>query len=236
MICNICGNQSFVDFNNRKGVRCEKCNSLERTRLFWMYLNNIKLDSSKAKILHIAPEQGIYNVFSRKFGKENYIVADLFPEKYSFAENCVRMDLCDLDNEKSEEFDLIIHCHVLEHIPCNIAYTLFHLHRMLKKDGLHICIIPFMSGNYDECFQGISREERIRRFGQHDHVRRFGRDDLSSHLGSILNLPKKFDARENFSVKSLTAANIPEREWSGFGTSTVLQLRKRDMKFFLDYY
>ncbi|MDB3887360.1 hypothetical protein N9344_00235 [bacterium] len=197
-----------------------------------MYIDNLVLPENP-KILHIAPEPGIYKAVANKFKSPNYVVADLFPENFSFVKNCKTIDLTNLDNELTGEYDLIMHCHVMEHIPCNIAYTLYHLHRMLKTNGKHVCIIPFMGGFYDECFQVISDKERIRRFGQNDHVRRFGREDINMHLGKIINVPNQFDARETFSESVLKDANIPEKEWTGFGTSTVLLLNRLDMKFLL---
>jgi hypothetical protein len=118
----------------------------------------------------------------------------------------------------------------MEHIPCNIAYTLFHLHRMMKAGGRHVCVIPFLPGKYDECFQDIPERERIRRFGQHDHVRRFGIDDVDRHLGAIVDLPSEFDALNRFGEERLRIANIPEGAWRGFSIHTVLELKKDDFK------
>ena len=216
--------------NTRPRVRCSKCDSLERTRLLWLYIQKLNISKS-AKILHLAPEKGIYDALSSQVEKENYVVADIDPNRYLFANNCTRIDLCDLDSQPSFEYDLILHSHVLEHTPCNIAYTLFQLHRMLKEDGLHVCIIPFMEGRYDECFGDIGEKERKRRFGQFDHVRRFGRDDIYAHLGKLINIPKKFDATDDFSEEILRSANIPENHWKGFHIGTVLVLNKYDMKF-----
>jgi len=232
MKCNLCGNEVFLDMNTRKHVQCKECGSLERTRLLWMYLQKLKI-RRESKILHLAPEQGLYKALSKCVNKHNYIVADINPKQYKFAEKCVSIDLCDLDREPSFQYDLILHSHVLEHTPCNIAYTLFHLHRMLKKDGLHICVIPFMGGKYDECFQDLSDEERARRFGQNDHVRRFGREDINSHLGKLINLPYNFDATQDFNIETLQAANIPENQWRGFHGSTVLCLKRDDMKLMM---
>ncbi len=229
MRCNLCQNDIFIDMNNRKKVRCKKCGSLERTRLFWMYLQKLKIEKNH-KVLHLAPDRGIYEVLSKLVDSENYVVADIDPKRYPFADRCLKIDLCNLDRQPSREFDLIIHLHVLEHTPCNIAYTLFHLHRMLKENGHHICVIPFLSGKYDECYQELSNEERCRRFGQFDHVRRFGNEDINSHLGKLLNIPREFDATEDFDIQELQAANIPKGHWRGFNTSTVLNLRRRDMK------
>lgn len=228
MTCNICGCDEFLDMNSRKSVRCKKCGSLERTRLLWLYLQRLEI-SKNTRILHLAPERGLYDRIKTLTDKSNYVVADINPKAYSFAPECKKIDLCDLEDWPSFEFDLIIHSHVLEHVPCNIAYTLFHLHRMLSNNGTHLCIIPFMPGKYDECFQDIGDHERIRRFGQNDHVRRFGSDDIHAHLGKLLKLPSKFDATEDFSPKTLIEANIPENHWRGFHIGTVLSLKRQDM-------
>jgi phosphoglycolate phosphatase len=227
--CNICGNQSFIDFGKRVNVRCAKCDSVERTRLLWMYIDSLNLNKN-SKVLHIAPEPGIYNRLSKVLSKNNYVVADPSPEFFDFAKDCVKIDLCYLDQEKSMKYDLIIHSHVLSYVPCNIAYPLFHFHRMLKKNGTHICIIPFLAGKYDECFQNIGDKEKIRRFGQPKVVRKFGKDDIESHIGSILDLPLLFDARNDFSETLLKKANIPQEHWTGFQTSTVFMLKKGDFR------
>lgn len=230
MRCNICGNEVFLDMGPRQKVRCQKCGSLERTRLLWLYLQDLRIGRD-TKILHIAPERGIYKALADRVSKENYITADIDPQGYPFAHNCVKIDLCDLNDEPSFKYDLIIHSHVLEHTPCNIAYTLFHLHRMLKQDGRHVCIIPFMSGKYDECFQEIGDKERTRRFGQRDHIRRFGVQDIPSHLGKLLDIPETFDATKHFSEDTLREVNIPENHWKGFHIGTVLSLKRHEMKF-----
>lgn len=228
MICNLCGSNEFIDMNSRKNVRCKKCDSLERTRLLWLYIQRYKI-THKTKILHLAPEKGIYDQLSKIIPNSKYVVADLDPKRYKFAKNCQKIDLCNLDDQKSNQFDFIIHSHVMEHIPCNVAYTLFHLHRMLKKRGRHMCIIPFMNGSYDESYnEKLTDEERTKRFGQFDHVRRFGKEDVHKHVGSIIKIPASFDATLHFSPDVLKSYNIPENHWKGLGIGTVLDLSKKD--------
>lgn len=229
MKCNICGTTSFIDMKVRIAVKCAKCGSLERTRLMYLYIQRMKI-KKEHKILHIAPERSIYNLLKKKVDKGNYVVGDINLEKYFWLDNIIKVDLCDLDDFPSLHYDLIIHSHVLEHTPCNIAYTLFHLHRMLTENGLHFCVIPFMDGWYDECFKDIGDDERKRRFGQHDHVRLFGNKDIPLHLGKLINMPDYYDVTEDFAVEELRAANIPEDHWRGFHIGTILKLKKYDMK------
>lgn len=228
MKCNICGSRDFVDMGNRLRVRCQSCGSLERTRLLYLFFESLGL-SGNLRILHIAPEKGLYHKIKSLPGIE-YVAADIEPARFTFADDCQYIDLTKMEEWPSDHFDLILHSHVIEHIPCSLAYPMFHLHRILKKDGVHLCIIPFMGGKYDETFAEIGDQERTRRFGQHDHVRRLGRDDLSSHLGAIVNLPDSFDATSNFTPEQLLEANIPENHWRGFHIGTVLMLKKSDYR------
>jgi len=225
MRCNICGSTEFVDMNSRKGVRCKKCGSLERTRLLYLYIQKLNF-TSVPRILHIAPERGLSEKLYELAG-ENYISADISME-YEWCRNFRQIDLTELDEIPSNSYDLIVHSHVLEHIPCNIAYTLFHLHRILKPAGVHLCVIPFTGEYWDECFAEIGEKERKRRFGQEDHVRRFGRKDLSKSLGKIIRLPEEVDLLQEFTEAELKEANIPEGYWRGFSMTTVLKLRKED--------
>lgn len=227
--CNVCGHDEFIDMNTRKGVRCAVCGSLERTRLVWLYLQKLDLQRD-ARILHLAPEKGLHDALVKRVEEGNYRQGDINPKLYPFASNISKVDLCDLDHMPSGEYDLILHSHVLEHTPCNIAYTLYHLHRMLKEDGHHVFIVPFMPGRYDECFQEIGDAERTRRFGQFDHVRMFGTEDIPAHLGSLLEMAPEFDATRDFPESALREANIPESNWRGYHPGTVMMFGKYDMK------
>jgi phosphoglycolate phosphatase len=200
---------------------------LERTRLIQMYLASIPI-SPETRILHMAPERGLFNYLNEKTQGKRYVTADFFPKLFPFAGKCQHIDLCNLDEWKTGAFDLIIHSHVLEHTPCNIAYTMFHLDRILAPGGRQICVIPFMPGSWDESFSEMPDAERISRFGQNDHVRRFGRDDLQPSLGKIMRVPETFDAEADLGRELLISHNIPESEWRGFHGSTILIFKKGD--------
>lgn len=229
MQCNICGGDTFATLKDRGAVRCNTCMSLERTRMLWMHIERLGVRRGW-KVLHLAPERGIYTRLLHMLDPKDYTVADFVPSDYPFVRDCVQIDLTAMEDWPSNKFDLIVHSHVIEHIPATLAYPIFHLHRMLKRRGTHLCVIPFLPGAYDECFAQIGPGERVRRFGQDDHVRRLGTDDLQAHLGRILDLPEMPDARALFGEEALRAANIPESNWTGYHIGTVLALRKQDYK------
>jgi len=225
--CNLCGGGRFEDFNGRKRARCAGCGSLERTRLLALYLEKKPL-GPESRVLHIAPELGLYRYLRTRVAPSNYLAADFTPSRYSYVSDCRRINLCQLDNWASEQFDLIVHSHVLEHVRCTLAYCLYHLHRMLAVNGRHVFVVPFMSGLYEECFDMSDREKNIRRFGQYDHVRRISVEDRSSHLGQLVRLPERFDAEADLGHGILDECNIPARYRSGFHGATVLDLAKND--------
>jgi phosphoglycolate phosphatase len=210
-------------------ARCIKCQSVERTRLLWKYLEKEAALAPGVRVLHLAPEPGLYAAIGKRVATDDYHVADIDPDRFTFASNMRRIDLCDLDALPDNHYDLILHSHVLEHVPCTLAYPLFHLHRSLKETGRHVFVVPFMRGGYDECFAEIGDAERIRRFGQNDHVRKFGLDDVDRHLGALLEIDKDYDATRDFTEEELLEANIPREAWKGLSAHTVIMVRKYDM-------
>lgn len=228
MTCNICGNGKFVRMNARKAVRCSKCSSLERTRLMALFIQKFDLVNENSKILHIAPEKGLAD-YLYGIAKEGCCFADLFPANYPFAKGIQKLDLCqDLDAIPDHTYDLIIHSHVLEHLPCNYTYVLYHMHRILKESGRIICSIPVIHGFYDCCSSPeLTDEQRKERFGQNDHIRKFGRDDLNMTLGKVYNLGE-YDVTTIFSKEELLTYNIPENCWKYYTPGSVLCLSKTD--------
>jgi phosphoglycolate phosphatase len=187
--------------------------------------------NDRSRVLHFAPERGLWSLLSKVVAPENYHTADIDPARYKFAGHVKRIDLCDLCGVAPDNYyDLILDVHVMEHVHCNIAHTFYHLHRSLTPEGLHLCAVPFCAGYYEETFYEIGDAERDRRFGQNDHVRRFGRRDIDQSLGSILHFDKEFDATRDFSPERLTEANIPPSSWRGLTPDTILHLRKYDMR------
>jgi hypothetical protein len=226
--CNICKCTEFEDFRGRPRARCTQCGALERTRLLAMHLEQLTLPPA-ARILHVAPEESISRMMCSLHDVAEYTAADFDPEAYAFTD-CRKIDLCDLEHWPSNHFDLVLHSHVLEHTKCNIAYSLFHIHRMLKPGGRHVFLLPFTSGHFEESFEEISPGERQRRFGQWDHVRKFGVDDIENHLGKILTLPETVDAEACYGRSVLEGAAIPERLWNGLHGSSVIDVGKDDYR------
>lgn len=155
----------------RENVLAPGTLSLERHRLFWLYLKReTTFFSQPHSVLHFAPEQAFYKRF-RKLKHLNYTTTDL---NSPLAD--VKADICALPFE-NESFDVIICNHVLEHIP-NDTKAMQELYRILSPGGMAILQVPY-DADRKTTFEDNSitdPKERAKIFGQYDHVRIYGMD------------------------------------------------------------
>lgn len=185
--CNICGQSEFKSFGQipRENAQCMKCGSLERHRAIHYVLNEKKLLRPELRgnkrCLHLAPEKVTYNYIHSIFGS-GYITSDLTPEKYPHAK-CLKFSLPnDFLKFPNEYFYLILHNHVLEHIPGKYTEHIDQFHRVLEKGGAMVFTFPdayIMKGIVESIEGGeklSSDRERLEKFGQHDHYKWLGLD------------------------------------------------------------
>lgn len=224
--CNVCGSSDFTDVNGRKAVLCANCGSYERTRLMKMYIENLGLPP-ESRVLHLAPERGLSEWLRKTFS--DYVPADYDLERYSHIPGIRKVDLCQREYDLPGKFDLILHSHVIEHLPCAYAVVLIRLHKMLNPGGHHLFSIPIYGACYEESLAPLSHEEATRRFGQFDHVRRFSPRDIDLTIGSIFDIPKEYRLKERFSVERLRTAAIPESAWDGYTGDSVFSLRPANL-------
>lgn len=229
MRCNLCGSEEFRDLPGRPNAICEGCHSYERTRILGLMLRKFEALGKDTKILHFAPENGLADYIEDRIGPENYHMRDIDPSRYR--RGVEKFDLCkDIESLPEEYYDIIIHNHVIEHVPCNSTVVLQRLHRALTPAGSHYFSVPIYGDRYESAFADIGDDERTRRFGQFDHVRRFGINDLDLTLGMVFALPKANDLTTQFDPKALEDAAIPREVWSGFSGHTVFRMTKGDLK------
>ena len=157
----------------RENVLSPSTLSLERHRLFWLYLQNetdFFTSKAKKKVLHFAPEQEFYKRF-KKQKNIAYTTTDLVSPLAD-----VKADICNLPFEDNA-FDIIFCNHVLEHISDDTK-AMKELFRVLKPGGMGIFQIP-QDINRTVTFKNDSvtnQKERAKIFGQYDHVRIYGLD------------------------------------------------------------
>ena len=155
----------------RENVLAPGTLSLERHRLFWLYLKNeTTFFSAPLRVLHFAPEQA----FVQKFKKQKNLTYTTTDLNSPIAD--VKADICDLPF-KDNSFDFIICNHVLEHIPDDTK-AMQELYRVLAPSGTAIVQVPYDTKR-EITFEDntiTDQSERTRIFGQYDHLRVFGMD------------------------------------------------------------
>ena len=173
--CPICG-KTFKKFlpagvEKRDNAVCPGCDSFERHRLLWLYMQSKLSYSDKGiRLLHFAPEDCLKEKFS-KLNNIKYITTDLQESRVSLNSDVQKLPF------KDNLFDIVICSHVLEHVPDD-KKGMQEILRVLKKNGWAILQVP-LNVNLEVTYEDpsiISPLERLKHFGQEDHVRIYGRD------------------------------------------------------------
>lgn len=183
------------------------------------------------KVLHCAPEKMIGEYICDIVGADNYTAVDYSPELYERPFEVKKIDLVtDAEKLLSKSYDLILHSHVMEHLPCDYTHIMWHLHRAIKDDGHHVFALPIIKDRRHECdFSDLSERERKRRFGHPHHFHNIGSADLGTILGKVFSYPD-YDLTASYTPEILRSINVPEAEWRGFSPSSFFILGKGDLK------
>lgn len=219
VFCPIC-KSSFKFFasggmDNRLNSRCYKCNSLERHRLLYLYMNeklNFFNTNKNFKLLHFAPEKFFYDAFL-DMPSIDYIPCDLFPEMYNYkgSKKILKVDMTNI-NYPDNTFDFILHNQVLEHI-VDDKLAMQELYRVMKKGGSGIFQVPidYNRAKTYEDFSITTPEGRKEAFGQHDHVRWYGRD-YKQRLESVGFIVEVDDFVTKYSEEELAKYGLTPNE------------------------
>lgn len=154
----------------RQNSRCPKCDSLERHRLLYLYLNNkTTFLFEHLKILEVGPSY-CTSKFFRSLPNIEHISIDLVSPIAM-----IKMDLTNLQFE-DETFNCIICYHVLEHIRDDLL-AMREIFRVLKPGGWTLIQVP-IDINRAETFENFTVSEKNYEtiFGKSDHVRIYGLD------------------------------------------------------------
>lgn len=220
--CPFCACTRFEQYRGVPNTRCQRCKSSERTRVVKLFLDRYVQPSHGQSVLHLAPEPELSTYLAKIVGK-GYEAADLDPKRYSarIGTSVKRLDLCKVASElPSDHYDLVLHNHVLEHVPCNATWVVQNLHRAVKSGGAHVFSVPILAGYYAEDLDPqMTNDERQVRFGQHDHMRRFGREDFYLTFGTLFEIPDPYSLTDFFSEDALVTANVRKSQWTYSGSS-----------------
>ena len=165
--CGYRGRFETVGHPPRYGSLCPACGSLERHRLIVLADKQEEFFTGK-EILHFAPEPIVSRIVNGR--AKRYVSADLIPGRADCSLNIERID------QPDKSWDVVICCHVLEHVEDRMA--LAELHRILRHGAKLLVMVPMIEG-WAETYENdgiISKQDRQRHFGQFDHVRYYGKD------------------------------------------------------------
>jgi SAM-dependent methyltransferase len=169
--CSCCGYIGrFKAFGSppRYDAQCTNCGALERHRLFVLVSETLTLFSRPKDVLHLAPEQPVRAYLHSR--ARTYVTADRSGVDVDRRENIEALSF------ENGRFDVVVCSHVLEHV--DDAKALRELHRILRTDGLLVCMVPIIEG-WDRTYENpgiVTPFERTLHFGQSDHLRFYGRD------------------------------------------------------------
>lgn len=188
LLCNICKSKDFQDFGAvpRTNALCLGCGSLERHRAMYHVLQEKGLISGYKRCLqrclHLAPERSLFGCLLEVYGA-GYLAVDANPNRYCDYVKCVRMHLPECFMQFPDDyFSLIVHNHVLEHIPGLYVQHIHEFHRILTDDGCMLFTIPDAhvlnkKRHTLELGEALGSDElRTQVHGQHDHYKTFGGD------------------------------------------------------------
>lgn len=200
-------NSGIVGAGYRSNAVCPRCLSSDRERLVYLYLRTRKpyVFTNTLRVLHVAPEKSLANIFSRQKNIE-YLTVDL--ELPSAKE---RMDITDIRYDDNE-FDIIICNHVLEHIPADTK-AMSELFRVMKPGGFGILQVPIsytIAKTYEDP-NITSDEDRIKYYGQADHVRLYGVDYFDRLAGVGFGY-ETIDLSDDFSLEEFSSYSLIAEE------------------------
>ena len=116
---------------------CPRCGSHARHRGLAIFLRQrLAEPGASAAVLHFAPERGLRSTLAAN-AKIKYVTMDMAPHAVS-----VRADICAMPF-RDRSFDLIICCHVLEHLQSD-ASALREIARALKPGGQVLVMVPMI--------------------------------------------------------------------------------------------
>ncbi|WP_422002140.1 methyltransferase domain-containing protein [Roseovarius mucosus] len=228
--CPICKGSEYEDFNGRQNARCSTCRAVERNRLMWMILDRLGGFEPGKRVLQLAPEPSLARKFNDLSG-DAYHGAEVNAERFQKSQNkSIRMlDLCtDLAAIPDASYDVILHNHVLEHVPCDVREVLRQLDRILAPGGLHFLSVPIRGEKTDEDLSpDLTDAERQARFGEKDHMRIFGSSDLRDLLQEVWGTgPHLIEPIEIFDRDDLRRAAIPTAARQGASGHSVFHYCK----------
>ena len=166
---------------NPHAYSCPICGASDRERVYAMFLSQefdkLKESGKTYNFLDFAPSKSL-GAFIKKQSFIRYRSADLHMKGVDD-----KVDITNLNIYEPESFDIILCSHVLEHVEQDLK-AMQELHRVLKKDGFAIVVVPInlaLEKDFEDS-KYTSESDRWKYFGQNDHVRAYSKKGFVSKL------------------------------------------------------
>lgn len=177
--CPICGGNEFETYNSAIPRRCSCCGSVERTRTMpKLFLENVPVDFSNTKILHISPTKP-ERIFFKNIHADTLTV-DIRPE----CKVDKVADICNMPEIASESFDMVFANCVLNHV-YDDEKALEEISRVLRPDGIALLWV-LDSGS----FKTVLHDDPTGWYGKENYekykigtFRHYGETDFTKQLG-----------------------------------------------------
>ncbi len=111
---------------------------------------------------------------------------------------------------RSDEVDLLLCFHVLEHVPDDGA-AMREIARVLAPDGIALVQVPWRNRPETDEDPSLDEDQRLARFGQRDHVRFYGLDFEARLTESGLRV-LRVEAARHLSADLAAWLEIPPRD------------------------
>ena len=152
------------------------CGSVDRDRLYELYVDRFLQPDGVRRVLEFAPSAPL-SAYLRSRADLKHRTADLMMGGVDDV-----VDITDMPMYADGSFDFFICSHVLEHVSDD-GRALGELYRILAPGGRGIVMTPVApEGSFDEDPAVTDERERWRRFAQFDHVRLYDRSTLCSRI------------------------------------------------------
>ncbi len=185
--------------------RCPQCDSLPRTRLIAYAVGHFGIHLNYADLMVIGPNIQEIVYLSTHFTPRRFLRVDMVKRGFiNYAADITKLSL------ESDQIDVIISWHVLEHISEDRA-AIREMYRVLKPGGSALISVPIHPPGRENTYEdsSISRSDYQRIHGHPDHVRSCG-----------LDYGQRF-AEAGFSVQMLSVAgDVDENDREFLGLSS----------------
>ena len=155
--------RKVVGSMRRENDRCPISHGCDRTRMMMLWLEQAGIEGGPRRILHIAPDLGLYLWLRGQDGVE-YVGSDIDAAHYRHIENMHAADLTRMPF-LDDDLDIVICSHVLEHVPDDATAMRENPGGSWRLGGRALLLTPYA---HDGKGTDEDPAERNRQFGQWD--------------------------------------------------------------------